>query len=158
MQKLMPVSQFSRNSPLKGGFKWLEPTAESPRIGCRPPKCSQSLLQFSLVTAVGLGWRSRRESHEDCSGQELLREFAVSGTLSGKVVEVDDSGNLITDIPAATLDGKPQDASLRIVVDEHETYGVYPVDHTQPAMTLVAILNGDDPLKIVLVGDSVMAG
>lgn len=81
----------------------------------------------------------------------------MSGTLSGKVVDVDASGDLITDISAATLEGKPQDAALRIVVDEHETYGVYPVDHSQPAMTLVAVLQGEDPLKITLVGDSASA-
>ena len=77
--------------------------------------------------------------------------------LSGKVVQIDDAGNLITDIPAAILADKPQDASLRIVVDEHETYGVFPPDHSQPSMTLVAILEADDPLRIVLVDDSASA-
>lgn len=81
----------------------------------------------------------------------------MSAKLSGKVVEVDASGDLITDIPAAVLAGAPHDASLRIVVDEHETYGVYPPDHEQPAMTLVAILGEDAPLKITLVGDSASA-
>ncbi len=81
----------------------------------------------------------------------------VSGTLSGKVVEVDETGNLITDIQVESLAGAPQDASLRIVVDEHETYGLYPPDHSQPSMTLVAILNESGPLKIVLVGDSASA-
>lgn len=82
---------------------------------------------------------------------------AVSGTLTGKVVEVDSSGNLITDIPAESLANAPHDASLRIVVDEHETYGLYPPDHTQPAMTLVAIQEQQAPLKITLVGDSASA-
>lgn len=81
----------------------------------------------------------------------------MPGNLSGKVVEVDESGNLITDIPAEGLNGAPQDASLRIVVDEHETYGVYPPDHSQPSMTLVAILQADAPLKIVLVDDNASA-
>lgn len=81
----------------------------------------------------------------------------VPGTLSGKVADVDESGNLITDIAASSLASAPRDATLRIVVDEHETYGVYPSDHSQPAMTLVAILNSDDPLRIELVGDSASA-
>ena len=79
---------------------------------------------------------------------------AVSGTLSGKVVEVDESGNLITDIPVEKLTGAPQDASLRIVVDEHETFGIYPPDHSQPSMTLVAIAQESGPLKIALVDDN----
>jgi S-adenosylmethionine hydrolase len=82
---------------------------------------------------------------------------AVSGTLSGKVVEIDESGNLITDILVEKLASAPHDTSLRIVVDEHETYGLYPSDHQQPALTLVAISDGSGPLKISLVSDSASA-
>lgn len=82
---------------------------------------------------------------------------AVSQTLTGKVVEVDSAGNLITDIPSDRLRGAPTDASLRVVVDEHETYGLYPANHAQPSMTLVAIADGNAPLKIVLVDDSASA-
>lgn len=92
------------------------------------------------------------------TGEFVANEMIiVPGTLSGKVVEVDGAGDLITDIPVEQLAGAPQDASLRIVVDEHETYGLYPPDHSQPAMTLVAILQESGPLKIVLVGDSASA-
>ena len=82
---------------------------------------------------------------------------AVSGTLSGKVVAVDESGSLVTDIQVADLAGAPHDASLRIVVDEHETYGLYPPDHQQPSMTLVAIAAESGPVKISLVDDSASA-
>ena len=81
----------------------------------------------------------------------------VSGTLSGKVVRIDDSGNLVTDILGSSLSGAPRDASLRVVVDEHETYGLFPVNHSQPAMTLVATVDDANPLTIVLVGDSASA-
>ncbi len=78
----------------------------------------------------------------------------MSGTLSGKVVEIDDTGNLVTDIPSASLAGAPRDATLRVVVDEHETFGLFSADHSQPSMTLIAIAHAEDPLRIVLVGDS----
>ncbi len=81
----------------------------------------------------------------------------VSGTLSGKVVQVDDLGNLVTDIPGSSLSGAPRDASLRVVVDEHETYGLFPTEHSQPAMTLVATVAEEGPLTIMLVGDSASA-
>jgi S-adenosylmethionine hydrolase len=81
----------------------------------------------------------------------------VSGKLTGKVIDVDDSGSLITDIPVSDLEGAPRDASLRITVDEHETFGLYAPDHSEPSMTLVAILNDSGPLKIVLVDDSASA-
>lgn len=78
----------------------------------------------------------------------------MAGTLSGTVVEVDASGDLITDIQAGSLEGAPRDNSLRIVVDEHETFGLYAPDHSQPSMTLVAIVQDSGPLKITLVDDS----
>ena len=81
----------------------------------------------------------------------------MPGTLSGQVVEVNGAGDLITDIAAESLADAPQDASLRIIVDEHETYGLYPADHSQPAMTLVAIHEDGKPLRIVLVEDSASA-
>lgn len=81
----------------------------------------------------------------------------VSQTLTGKVVEVDATGNLVTDIPSERLRGAPSDASLRVVVDEHETFGLYPAEHSQPPMTLVAIAEGNKPLTIVLVDDSASA-
>ena len=56
--------------------------------------------------------------------------------LTGKVVEIDVEGNLTTDVSAKDLAGAPHDSSLRIVVDEHETFGLYPLEHNQPAMTL----------------------
>lgn len=81
----------------------------------------------------------------------------VSGTLSGKVVRIDDSGNLVTDILGSSLSEAPRDASLRVVVDEHETFGLFPMDHSQPAMTLVATVDEANPLTIILVGDSASA-
>jgi S-adenosylmethionine hydrolase len=81
----------------------------------------------------------------------------VPQTLTGKVVEVDESGSLVTDIQCAQLVNAPQDASLRVVVDEHETYGLYPADHSQPPMTLIAIFDANQPLKIILTEDSASA-
>ncbi len=78
----------------------------------------------------------------------------MSRSLQGKVVEIDATGNLVTDIAAEHLAGAPHDASLRIVVDEHETFGLFPLEHNQPAMTLVAIADETGPLRILLVDDS----
>jgi len=87
----------------------------------------------------------------------IEEEVIVSHTITGTVVEIDSSGNLITDILSERLDSAPTDASLRVMVDEHETFGLYPPEHSQPEMTLIAIANGSEPLRIVLVGDSASA-
>ncbi len=79
-------------------------------------------------------------------------------SIKGKVIEIDSGGSLITDIPVSQLNSAPRDASVRITVDEHETFGIFGADHGQPEMTLIAIL--DEPaqkLKIELVNDSASA-
>ncbi len=80
----------------------------------------------------------------------------MAGKLLGKVVDIDASGSLVTDIPPGELDGAPRDASFRAVVDEHETFGLYSEDHSQPEMTLVAVFDGEQ-LKITIVGESASA-
>jgi len=78
----------------------------------------------------------------------------VANQISGKIVEIDDEGNLVTDITSETLADAPGDDSVTIRCDDHETRSIFPADHDQPPMTLVAILNTDDRLQITIVGDS----
>ncbi len=85
-----------------------------------------------------------------------LRIAIVPGSIKGKVVEVDQSGSLITDITAEQLTNTPRDASVRVMVDEHETFGLFPPIHDQPSMTLVAIVDTTQ-LRIELVQDSASA-
>lgn len=82
----------------------------------------------------------------------------MAGSVKGKVVAVDSRGSLVTDITATQLGSAPRDASVRVTVDEHETFGLFGPEHGQPAMTLVAIVeDGDGPLVIELVDDSASA-
>jgi hypothetical protein len=73
---------------------------------------------------------------------------------------VDERGSRITDITHAQLAATPRDTSVRITVDEHETFGLFSPGHDQPSMTLVAILEdaGENArLRIELVDDSASA-
>jgi S-adenosylmethionine hydrolase len=79
----------------------------------------------------------------------------MSKTISGNVIEVTQDGDLVTDISVDQLSSVPHDESLKVVVDEeHETFGIFPADHQQPPMTLIAVLGSDDSLRLHLVGDS----
>ncbi len=101
---------------------------------------------------------SRSSSAKDVVEPNICESnFQVAAKLTGKVVEIDGEGNLVTDVSARDLAGAPHDSSLRIVVDEHETFGLYPLDHKQPAMTLVAITDNVGAVKIILVEDSASA-
>ena len=79
----------------------------------------------------------------------------MSKTISGSVIEVTSEGDLITDISVDNLNSVPRDESLKVIVDEeHETFGLFPLDHQQPPMTLIAIVGSDNSLRLHLVGDS----
>lgn len=79
----------------------------------------------------------------------------MAGCIQGKVVEVSNEGDLITDIRAEDLAHVDRSASTKIVVDEeHETFGIFEGEHDQPAMTLIAILDPQGRLRLNLVSDS----
>jgi hypothetical protein len=89
-------------------------------------------------------------------GQELGN---MTGRVQGKVISISPTGDLVTDITASQLAGLPEGEArktdaVRVVVDEHETIGIFGDDHTQPAMTLIAILGDDRALRLHLVSDS----
>ena len=67
----------------------------------------------------------------------------MAGKLLGEVVAVDAAGNLLTDITEDRLDGVPRDESVTVACDGHKTMGIFPADHGQPEMTLLAVLNKD---------------
>ncbi len=79
----------------------------------------------------------------------------MSRRIQGKVVEVTASGDLLTDIGPKVWGEIPRSTETRVLVDEeHETVGIFGSDHQQPAMTLIAIAEGPDPLRLHLVEDS----
>ena len=81
----------------------------------------------------------------------------MAGKLLGEIVAVDAAGNLLTDISEDQLDGVPRDESVTVACDGHKTLGIFPADHGQPEMTLLAVLNDDGQLTIMLVGESAKA-
>jgi S-adenosylmethionine hydrolase len=79
----------------------------------------------------------------------------VSRRIQGKVVEVSENGDLVTDIAPKDWKDIPRSSETRVLIDqEHETIGIFHSDHGQPAMTLVAIADAEAPLKLHLVEDS----
>jgi len=78
----------------------------------------------------------------------------VANRIEGKVVAVDSVGNLVTDITRKMLAEAPNDDSVVIHCDSHETYGIFATYADQPAMTLVAVINSKDQLELAIVDDS----
>jgi S-adenosylmethionine hydrolase len=79
----------------------------------------------------------------------------VANKIQGKVVEVTDQGDLITDIGPEQWTRAARTSETKVIVDdEHETFGLFESNHEQPPMTLIAIIDNDAPLKLHLVSDS----
>jgi S-adenosylmethionine hydrolase len=79
----------------------------------------------------------------------------VPDKIQGKIVEVDDQGDLITDIGHDQWQRITRSSETKVIVDEeHETFGIFGEDHQQPSMTLIAIAAPEKPLRLHLVSDS----
>ncbi len=79
----------------------------------------------------------------------------VKSKIRGTVVQVNSGGDLITDISEAQLVGVGRTTDTKILVDdEHETYGLFDSSHDQPSMTLIAIIDPKQTLRLHLVSDS----
>lgn len=73
--------------------------------------------------------------------------------LTGQVVTVTGSGDLVTDIKIVELEAVPRDDHVRICCQGHTTVGIYPTEHGQPEMTFVAYEGAGGCLELSLIGD-----
>lgn len=80
--------------------------------------------------------------------------MTLPGKIEGTVVAYSESGNLVTDISHDRLRSVPAGENVTIACDEHETLGIYPPDHPEQPMTLMAILGPSGFLELTITGDS----
>lgn len=74
--------------------------------------------------------------------------------ITGQVVSVTNTGDLITDISVGDLEAAPRDNSVTIKCEGHMTAGIWPTDHQQPEMTFVAFEGESGFVELSLVGDN----
>jgi len=72
--------------------------------------------------------------------------------IEGVVLEIDSFGNLITNIRAEMLAGRPTDERVCIVCHIYETWGIYHTYAEQPRGTFVALIGSSGWLELALVG------
>jgi S-adenosylmethionine hydrolase len=78
----------------------------------------------------------------------------VANQIDGEVIEVDSFGNLITNITREMLAGAPNDESVSITCDEHQTQGLFTTYSDQPPMTLLALIGSGGKLELAIVDDN----
>lgn len=74
--------------------------------------------------------------------------------VQGTVLSIAETGNAVTDITADQLRSAPRNEQTAIRCDEHETRGLFSVDHQEPPCTFLALLNAQGQLELSVVGDS----
>lgn len=84
----------------------------------------------------------------------------MPGKIEGSVVSITDSGSIVTDLTADRLRTVPNDEHTVVRCEEHETMGIYPAEHGQPAATFVAYVGESGRLQLEVVGEdtSMMLG
>src|SRR6185503_19618952 len=95
---------------------------------------------------IGLDGAAGRRIHPLRQRKTRVRQASsgesggVSRIIEGKVVSIGEQGNLVTDIPCAALAEAPRDSSVSVCCDEHETVGLFSPGHSEPEMSLLALL------------------
>ena len=74
--------------------------------------------------------------------------------IDGAVIEVDAFGNLITNIMADMLAGRPTDRRACVVCNIFETWGIYHAYAEQTSGTLVAVIGSSGRLELAIVRDN----
>ena len=79
---------------------------------------------------------------------------SLPNRLEGRVAEIGETGNLVTDISVDQIADIPHDDSVTIRFGGHETVGIFPANHGQPDATMVASMGQTGYLEIEIVGIS----
>jgi S-adenosylmethionine hydrolase len=74
--------------------------------------------------------------------------------IEGRVLEVDSFGNLVTNITAEMLAGRPTDSRVCIVCGIYETWGIYRTYADRLGGTFVALIGSHGRLELAVVGDN----
>lgn len=72
------------------------------------------------------------------------------GRIDGTVLEIDSFGNLITNIPAELLAGRPTDQRAVVVCGIYETYGIYAAYAQVPDDSFIALVGSGGRLELAI--------
>ncbi len=74
--------------------------------------------------------------------------------IEGQVLEIDSFGNLVTNITAEMIAGRPTDERVCIVCNIYETWGIYRTYADQLGGTFVALVGSNGRIELAVVGDA----
>lgn len=94
---------------------------------------------------------------EKLAGLHWPKPRQAPNKIEGVVLQIDSFGNLITNIGAEMLAGRPTDERVCVVCNIYETWGIFHTYADQPRGTFVALIGSSGRLELAVVGDSAAA-
>lgn len=73
-------------------------------------------------------------------------------TIEGSVLQIDSFGNLLTNITADSLAGRPTDERAHVVIVGHDTWGIFRTYADQPRGTFIALVGSSNCMELAVVG------
>ena len=131
------------------------PRAQSLRFLRRQRQTLAVDCDLGLILAVR-GARLRILTSKRAPSQPHDRQFDVSGKIDGTLASATEAGDMLTDITAEQLADAPRDERVAVSCGGHQTIGIHTVDHSQPEMTFLAIVD-DQQLRLTIVGENARA-
>ena len=72
----------------------------------------------------------------------------IQNCIEGQVASINDAGDLVTDISCQRIQGIGDARQAKIKVGDHETVGIFPIDHGEPDGTLITIEGSPDSWRL----------
>ena len=104
--------------------------------------------------SLGLDPRLLGQPLETLVGLEWSEVVVKPDRIVGQVLEIDSFGNLITNIKADLLAGRPTDGRACVVCGIYETWGIYGAYGDQLQGMFVAVVGSSNRLELAVVGDN----
>jgi hypothetical protein len=112
----------------------MAPVAAHLSLGLDPQRLGQPVERLA-----GLHWPEVRQSPDK---------------IEGAVLQIDSFGNLITNVTADMLAGRPTDERVCVVCNIYETWGVFHTYAERPRGTFIALISSSGRLELAVVGEN----
>ncbi len=91
---------------------------------------------------------------EKLAGLHWPKVRQTPNKIEGVVLQIDSFGNLITNIGAEMLAGRPTDERVCVVCNIYETWGIFHTYADQPRGTFIALIGSGGRLELAVVGEN----
>jgi len=113
-------------------------------------------IMAPVAARLSLGFDPERlgPAIEKLAGLHWPKVRQTPNKIEGVVLQIDSFGNLITNIGAEMLAGRPTDERVCVVCNIYETWGIFHTYADQPRGTFIALIGSGGRLELAVVGEN----